>query len=66
MDDARTPQEPLPPEEPLACARCGTTADAPPLTWTCSVEDGRRVYFCEDCARAHLRAIEARLDSSWW
>ncbi|MER7914306.1 hypothetical protein, partial [Streptomyces sp. NPDC096068] len=40
--------------------------DTLPLTWTRAVEDGRRVYFCEDCSRANLRAIEGRLDSSWW
>ncbi|MER5966136.1 hypothetical protein [Streptomyces sp. NPDC002057] len=60
MNDARTP------EGPLACARCGKTADTLPLTWTCSVENGRRTYFCEECARANLRAIEGRLDSAWW
>ncbi|MFF5423144.1 MULTISPECIES: hypothetical protein [unclassified Streptomyces] len=60
MNDARTP------EERFSCARCGTTAESLPVTWTCSVENGRRRYFCEDCARANLRAIEGRLDSSWW
>jgi hypothetical protein len=49
------------------CGRCESTHDGPPpLTWTCSVENGVRVYFCEDCARTHLRSIEGRLDSSWW
>ncbi|WUV73343.1 hypothetical protein OHA86_12320 [Streptomyces sp. NBC_01477] len=48
------------------CARCGTTHAGLPLTWTCSVENGRRVYFCDDCARRHLRSIESRLDSAWW
>ncbi|WP_309050077.1 hypothetical protein [Streptomyces sp.] len=60
MNDSRTP------EERFSCARCGTTAESLPVTWTCSVENGRRRYFCEDCARANLRAIEGRLDSSWW
>jgi late competence protein required for DNA uptake (superfamily II DNA/RNA helicase) len=60
VNDARTP------EERFSCARCGTTAESLPVTWTCSVENGRRWYFCEDCARANLRAIEGRLDSSWW
>ncbi|MFD5129958.1 MULTISPECIES: hypothetical protein [Streptomyces] len=54
----------------LVCARCGTSADAltagPPLTWTCSVEDGVRRYFCETCSRENLRSIEGRLDSDWW
>ncbi|WP_328469005.1 hypothetical protein [Streptomyces sp. NBC_00448] len=49
-----------------ACGRCGATAQGLPLTWTCSVENGRRVYFCDTCAREHLRSIEGRLDSAWW
>ncbi|MER7112327.1 hypothetical protein [Streptomyces sp. NPDC000229] len=59
-----------PPAQPgtqsVVCSRCGATADRLPVTWTCSVENGSRLYFCDDCARAHLRAIESRLDSSWW
>ncbi|MEU5655403.1 hypothetical protein ABZ802_07290 [Streptomyces sp. NPDC047737] len=52
----------------VRCARCGTTADSdgPPPTWLCSVENGTRQYFCEACSRAHIRAIESRLDSDWW
>lgn len=38
----------------------------PPLTWTSSVERGRRVWFCDRCSREHLRAIEGRLDSEWF
>ncbi|MFF4404236.1 hypothetical protein ACFY2W_17795 [Streptomyces sp. NPDC001262] len=51
---------------PLTCARCGTAADGTPPTWTCSVENGTRRYFCDACARANIRSIEGRLDSSWW
>ncbi|AWZ05724.1 MULTISPECIES: hypothetical protein [unclassified Streptomyces] len=52
---------------PVDCARCGAQAPAgAPPTWTCSVENGTRQYFCVDCARANLRAIESRLDSAWW
>ncbi|MFD7475064.1 hypothetical protein ACFV8Z_23610 [Streptomyces sp. NPDC059837] len=50
----------------IVCARCGAPADGPPLTWTCSKENGTRHYFCDNCARSNLRAIEGRLDSAWW
>ncbi|MEU9362639.1 hypothetical protein AB0D35_31795 [Streptomyces sp. NPDC048301] len=65
-EDTRSPGEPT--AENVVCARCGTVADSgtPPPTWLCSVENGARQYFCEDCARTHIRAIESRLDSSWW
>ncbi|MEU2759773.1 MULTISPECIES: hypothetical protein [unclassified Streptomyces] len=65
-------EEPEQAEPPVAggavCARCGTTAegDTVPVTWLSSVEDGRRLHFCESCARLHIRAIESRLDSLWW
>ncbi|WP_405587252.1 hypothetical protein [Streptomyces sp. NBC_01190] len=48
------------------CAHCGHTAEGLPLTWPCSVENGDRRYFCDDCARRHLRSIEGRLDSARW
>ncbi|MFI9807333.1 hypothetical protein ACIHEJ_23725 [Streptomyces sp. NPDC052301] len=55
------------PQPPLVCARCGMLAAGPqPVTWTCSVENGTRQYFCDACARENLRAIEGRLDSAWW
>ncbi|MCH1866509.1 hypothetical protein [Nocardioides sp. CFH 31398] len=46
------------------CGRHGSDADA--LTWTTSVERGRRQRYCERCSREHLRAIEGKLDSEWW
>ncbi|WP_079085376.1 hypothetical protein [Streptomyces dysideae] len=52
--------------QPLVCARCGILADGPQPTWTCSVENGNRQYFCDTCSRENLRAIEGRLDSAWW
>ncbi|MGW6910435.1 hypothetical protein [Streptomyces sp. NPDC054940] len=52
--------------QPLVCAGCGTRAKAPQPTWTCSVENGVRHYFCDTCSRENLRAIEGRLDSAWW
>ncbi|MCQ4080257.1 hypothetical protein NGB36_06510 [Streptomyces sp. RB6PN25] len=51
---------------PAVCARCGATSDNLPITWTCSVEGGVRLYFCDHCGRTHLRSIEGRLDSAWW
>ncbi|MHC5908724.1 hypothetical protein ACVNF4_33350 [Streptomyces sp. S6] len=53
-------------DTPVTCARCGATAAPLPLTWTCSVENSERRYFCDGCARENLRAIEGRLDSPWW
>lgn len=50
----------------VVCSRCGATADSLPVTWTCSVENGSRHYFCDTCARLNIRSIESRLDSSWW
>jgi hypothetical protein len=65
-------EETYAPAEPAAdrveCARCGVTADGdvPPPEWLCAVENSRRQYFCDDCARTHIRAIESRLDPEWW
>lgn len=64
--DPTTTAEPLTGPTTTTCARCGHFAEGLPLTWTCSVENGRRVYFCVACARRHLRSIESRLDSAWW
>ncbi|BBC33126.1 hypothetical protein SGFS_044200 [Streptomyces graminofaciens] len=50
----------------LVCANCGATTEDPQPLWTCSVENGRRHYLCETCARENLRAIEGRLDLAWW
>ncbi|AJE82482.1 hypothetical protein SLNWT_2106 [Streptomyces albus] len=59
-----TAQEPE--AEHLVCAQCGAQAESGQVTWTCSVENGTRRYFCDSCARAHIRDIEGRLDSHWW
>ncbi|MFJ7202252.1 hypothetical protein ACIQWR_01755 [Streptomyces sp. NPDC098789] len=68
MDQPTPRPAPQGPEAPpVTCARCGARSpEGAPPTWTCSVENGSRQYFCHDCARANLRAIEGRLDSSWW
>ncbi|WP_306190513.1 MULTISPECIES: hypothetical protein [unclassified Streptomyces] len=51
---------------PVVCTRCATPAEVLPPTWTCSVENGVRCYFCDACSRENLRSIESRLDSAWW
>jgi hypothetical protein len=50
----------------VTCALCGTTAEELPLTWTTSVERGRRLVYCDGCSRENVRAIEGRLDSEWF
>ncbi|WP_097986795.1 hypothetical protein [Streptomyces sp. f150] len=71
-EETEPPKQTAQTEQPatgsVVCARCGTTAggDTVPVTWLSSVEDGRRLHFCESCARLHIRAIESRLDSLWW
>ncbi|WP_409238111.1 hypothetical protein [Streptomyces sp. PA5.6] len=66
QQDQQSPESPEPESEQLVCSRCGTVAEGTPPTWTCSVENGARHYFCDTCARANIRAIEGRLDSDWW
>ena len=54
----------------VTCARCGTTAEELPLTW--SSETVRRgtekqvVHYCDRCSRENVRSIEGRLDQEWW
>ena len=51
----------------VTCDFCGTrAAEGETLTWTTSVENGRRRTYCDTCSRAHLRAMEGKLDSEWW
>jgi hypothetical protein len=54
-------------DEAPVCGTCAAVADtALPVTWSVSVEDGRRRWTCERCAREHVRSIEAKLDTAWW
>ncbi|WP_372729675.1 hypothetical protein [Nocardioides sp.] len=54
------------------CDFCGRQAPdesedaAATLTWTTSVENGRRRTYCDTCSREHLRAMEGKLDSEFW
>ena len=50
------------------CALCGQQAESEdaPLTWVTSVEDGRKLLYCDRCARENVRSIEGKLDSVYW
>jgi hypothetical protein len=52
------------------CSRCGTQercADGGlPAGWSMEVADKRVTYMCPTCARANLRAIEAKLPEEYW
>jgi len=58
----------------IACSQCGTEAEGAdldagfvPLGWMVDHDDQRRVtVVCPACARHHARAIEGKLDPSWW
>ncbi|MDJ0384392.1 hypothetical protein [Streptomyces sp. G-G2] len=68
MDQPTPHPAPTGPEAPpVTCAHCGARQpDGAPPTWTCSMENGSRQYLCHDCARAHIRSIEGKLDPTWW
>ena len=50
--------------EMVVCDLCGAShdADAPPLTWSLSMEAGQAKRFCDRCTREHLRVVEGKLD----
>jgi hypothetical protein len=50
------------------CSLCGRAAETEeaPLTWMTSVENGRKLLYCDRCARENVRSIEGKLDSAWW
>jgi len=50
------------------CALCGRQAESEdvPLTWVTSMEDGRKLLYCDRCARENVRNIEGKLDSVYW
>jgi DNA-directed RNA polymerase subunit RPC12/RpoP len=54
---------------PMVCGTCGRTPQdesTARLTWGLGVEQGRRVWTCEECSRRYLRSMEGKLDSTWW
>lgn len=54
--------------EVITCSFCGAAveADTAPVTWTSAVENEKQQWYCDDCSRTHLRAMEGKLDSEWW
>lgn len=50
------------------CDFCGRQErdESATLTWTTSVENGRKRTYCDTCSRQHLRAMEGKLDSEFW
>ena len=50
------------------CALCGQQAESEeaPLTWLTSVENGRKLLYCDRCARENVRSIEGKLDPVYW
>ena len=52
----------------VTCDFCGRQESdgAATLSWTVSVENGRRRTYCDECSRTHLRAMEGKLDSEFW
>ncbi|MFF0343830.1 hypothetical protein [Kribbella sp. NPDC004875] len=51
-----------------ACALCGQQGESEdvPLTWATSIEGGRKLLFCDRCARENVRSIEGKMDSVHW
>ncbi len=52
----------------MICDLCGKVGegDEPPLTWSLTVENGRSLRYCDRCTRDNVRAIEGKLDSTYW
>ena len=51
------------------CSTCGRIEHdeaAVPLSWARGLEKGREIWTCDLCCREHLRAIESKLDYTWW
>ncbi len=52
----------------VTCALCGRQPESEdvPLTWATSIENGRKLHYCDVCARENVRGIEGKLDSVYW
>jgi len=55
------------PASGVSCSLCGTTVPEAPISWMLETEPRRgQRWVCDRCAREHVRAIESKLDQSWW
>ncbi|MDN5743655.1 MAG: hypothetical protein L0H31_00875 [Nocardioidaceae bacterium] len=52
----------------ISCDFCGRLAESDdvPVSWSTAVERGHLRRYCEECSRAYVRSMEAKLDSDWW
>jgi len=52
------------------CWRCGSAAEAPedglPEGWSMGFGERGVEFHCEQCTRANLRSIEAKLPEEFW
>jgi transposase len=54
---------------PPTCNRCGRQRPDDPrtaLTWVSERDRRGQTWLCPECARAHVRDIESKLDQDWW
>ncbi|MDN5860637.1 MAG: hypothetical protein L0H84_18690 [Pseudonocardia sp.] len=53
----------------VPCAGCAARrdpGDPAALAWASERAGDRVTWLCPECARRHVRDIEARLDREWW
>ncbi|MFI5614587.1 hypothetical protein [Amycolatopsis sp. NPDC051903] len=53
------------------CSRCsrprsGESDPLAALSWVSTKDDGRERWLCPNCARDHVRDIEAKLPDEYW
>jgi transposase-like protein len=55
------------PDESPVCRRCGAGRERDDLAWAFERDaDGTQRWLCPQCARHHVRDVEAKLPHEWW